>query len=116
MAGYVLIVDDREANRRHVRLVLAERGLESKVVASCSDALTALRSGPPPSIIVLAPTVPRAEADELRALTRRHPFLARIPLTILSTPAVVEADGAVSPTLDDDTLIEAVAPVGRIVP
>jgi CheY-like chemotaxis protein len=111
MPSYVLIVETHETNRRQVRLLLAEHGYESRVVPSCGDALTTLRLGPPPSVIVLGPTVPTADAEEFRALTRRHPFLARIPLTVLSARAVapessVDLAAATEP-LDESAWIEA---------
>jgi DNA-binding NtrC family response regulator len=120
MGSYVLVVEHHETHRRQVGRLLAEHGYESRVVSSCRDALTSLRLGPPPAVIVIGPTVPSADTEELRALTRRQAFLARIPIAVLSARATVPATGADftsgSADFDECAWIEAASRTERNVP
>jgi CheY-like chemotaxis protein len=80
----VLVVDDDIGIRELLARSLSFDGFEVIEAANGLDALTRLKTGPRPSVIVLDLRMPVMDGWAFRAAQRADPRIARIPVVILS--------------------------------
>jgi CheY-like chemotaxis protein len=80
----VLIIDDDEEIRRSLGEVLREQGHEVDLAAHGQDALTQLRSGIRPSLIILDLMMPVMDGWRFRSNLVDDPELSEIPIIVLT--------------------------------
>jgi CheY-like chemotaxis protein len=80
----VLVIDDDPAIREVVSTILALEGYPVVAAESGVEALKELRGGVRPCLILLDLRMPEMDGWELRALLKREPQLADIPVVVLS--------------------------------
>jgi CheY-like chemotaxis protein len=80
----VLVVDDDVGIRQLLMRSLSFEGFDVIEAANGLDALTQLRSGRRPSVIVLDLRMPVMDGWAFRTAQRADPRIARIPVVILS--------------------------------
>ena len=106
----VLIVDDDRDIREALSDVLNDESYTVVCAVDGDDAIARLRSGPPPSVILLDWMMPRCDGACFLHQQRQDPDLAGIPVVLLTadpraladaTAAGVEARIAKPPVLDD---------------
>jgi len=83
-SGVILLVDDSEDGREVVRDLLEESGYQVVEAPDGREALTQLRSGLRPSLVLLDLTLPDMDGWELLAAIRSDSELARLPVVIVS--------------------------------
>jgi CheY-like chemotaxis protein len=81
---HVLIVEDDLDIRDALAQILEEEGYAVVTAANGREALDALRSGPPPRLILLDLMMPVMNGWQFRAEQRRDPAIADIPVVIIS--------------------------------
>lgn len=81
---HVLVVDDDEATREAVSLVLRAEGLSVTAAANGADALERLRGGLRPDLILLDLMMPVLDGWMFREEQLRDPQLAKIPVVVCS--------------------------------
>jgi CheY-like chemotaxis protein len=84
MAGGVLIVEDDDDIRADLTSILRLKGFAVEEAANGRDALTRLRDGVPPCLVVLDLMMPVMNGWELRGAMREDPVLAPIPVVVVS--------------------------------
>lgn len=97
-SAQLLIVDDDADVREALASVLQDEGYGVLIAESGRAALEILRGGARPALILLDVMMPVMDGHEFRALQRRDPDLADIPVVVLTAGAMdsrVEALGAV---------------------
>ena len=82
--GPILIVEDDPDMREAVRLLIEAKGYRSVTAADGAEALTALRSGPRPCLILLDLMMPVKDAIQFRTEQRQEPEIADIPVVVMS--------------------------------
>jgi CheY-like chemotaxis protein len=85
MAGKtLLVVEDNAIQREGLAAVLREHGYTVLTAADGDEAMSWLRSEPPPDLVLLDMIIPRTGHDGWYFLEqrRRHPALASIPVII----------------------------------
>lgn len=80
----VLVIEDESDIREDVVEILREEGYDARSAANGADALTALRSGPRPALILLDLMMPIMNGLEFRAEQLKEPALATIPVVLMS--------------------------------
>jgi CheY-like chemotaxis protein len=90
----VLLIEDDDATREVVALVLSSEGCRVMTAANGQIALDRLRSGPRPQLIVLDLMMPVMDGWQFRAEQRRDPALADIPVLILSAAGDIRRKAA----------------------
>ena len=80
----VLIVDDDPAVREAMRTALEVEGLMALVAADGDEALTQLRGGIEPCLILLDLRMPRMNGWAFRDAQLQDPGLARVPVAVFS--------------------------------
>jgi CheY-like chemotaxis protein len=80
----VLVVDDDSGIRELLMRSLSFEGFDVMEAANGQDALTQLRTGRRPSVIVLDLRMPVMDGWAFRIAQRADPKIARIPVVILS--------------------------------
>ena len=81
----VLIVDDDPAVREAMRTALQVEGLAALVAADGHEALTQLRGGIEPCLILLDLRMPRMNGWAFRDAQLQDPALARLPIAVFSS-------------------------------
>jgi CheY-like chemotaxis protein len=82
--GYVLVIDDDKDICDAITDALALFGIRTESARDGQQALDRLRSGPPPSVIMLDLMMPVMDGWQFRAAQVADPALASIPVVILS--------------------------------
>jgi CheY-like chemotaxis protein len=80
----VLLVEDDEATREVVALLLANEGCQVATASNGRVALEQLRHGARPQLIILDLMMPVMDGWQFRAEQRRDASLANIPVVVLS--------------------------------
>jgi PAS domain S-box-containing protein len=86
----ILLADDNADMRDYVRRLLSPR-YDVRVVASGEEALTVLRAGPPPDLLLSDIMMPHMDGYALLRTVRSDPALADLPVVFLSARAGEEA-------------------------
>ena len=111
----VLVVDDDDAIREALAMVLEDEGYSVETAGNGRDALQYLQSGRRPCLIVLDLKMPVMTGQEFRAEQQRDARLATIPVAIISAHIVrgmkpdVDADAFLPKPIDYDDFLETVA-------
>jgi len=112
----VLIVEDHPELRRSLTDLLQEAGYAVTSAADGQEALAALRTAPPPDLILLDLMMPVMDGWEFRRRQRQDGALAAIPVVVLSggeTPphssGFVDAASYLLKPIDFDVLLATVA-------
>jgi CheY-like chemotaxis protein len=116
-APHVLVVDDDDATRAAIALVLRRAGYETAEAADGHQALLYLRSRALPRLVLLDLMMPEMDGWEFLAVRYKEPTLATVPVLVLSVargidaPAVqvMGADDILHKPADPEQLLEAVA-------
>jgi len=82
--GSVLVVEDDADIRDSVVEILIEEGYVARGFANGAEALTYLRAGGVPSIILLDVTMPVMDGFEFRREVEKDPALDAIPIVLLT--------------------------------
>jgi CheY-like chemotaxis protein len=82
--GVVLIVDDDEAIRETLQLVLEMERYPTAVASDGRDALAGLRAHPSPRLILLDLMMPTMDGWEVLGELRRDDRLARVPVVVIT--------------------------------
>jgi CheY-like chemotaxis protein len=90
----VLVIEDDEATREAVALLLASEGCRVATAGNGRVALEQLRKGEHPDLIVLDLMMPIMDGWQFRAEQRRDPALAGIPVLIISAAGDVRRQAA----------------------
>jgi CheY-like chemotaxis protein len=105
----VLVVDDDEAVRESIALVLELEGYRVRVARHGLDALAMLHRESRPDVIVLDLEMPIMPGWDFRAAQLRDPTLAAIPVVVVSSSThEVSADRRLGKPFDVDELVSAV--------
>ncbi|HVM98241.1 MAG TPA: response regulator [Candidatus Acidoferrales bacterium] len=88
--GPILVVDDDDAIREALALVLELRGYPAVAVANGAQALKVLDEGLRPCLIVLDLMMPEMDGIEFRQRQCENPEIADIPVVMLSAAESVE--------------------------
>lgn len=83
-ARRILIVEDDAEVREALAAAMAGAGAEVVVAADGKDALALLRSGPPPSAILLDVRLPRLGCEEFLREMRADPRFEHLPVITMS--------------------------------
>jgi CheY-like chemotaxis protein len=83
-ARSILVVDDDDAVRTMMCIVLSMDGYSAEGVADGVAALQRLRSGAPPALVIVDLMMPRMDGDTLIRTMSRDTSLAKIPVAIVS--------------------------------
>jgi two-component system response regulator MprA len=86
----VLIVDDDPAVREAMRTALQVEGLAALVAADGGEALTQLRGGIEPCLILLDLRMPGMNGWAFRDAQLQDPGLARVPVAVFSSGGVID--------------------------
>lgn len=116
----VLVVEDDVVTAGLLRYILIEEGWEVDVVHSGSEALRAIRSTPPPALVLTDLLVPQVGGFELVRAIRTAAGWDAVPLVVLtahwsrtceSDALRAGADAAYGKPFDPDELVAAVRPL-----
>jgi CheY-like chemotaxis protein len=80
----ILVVDDDADLRETLAQILADVGYSVASASNGEEALSYLRSGPPPSLILLDLMMPVMDGWQFRELQRNDAALAGIPVLVIS--------------------------------
>ena len=94
--GPVLIVEDNQATREVLQLILEMKGYETATAEDGLDALAYLRGGEVPSVVVLDVRMPNMDGTSLQRAMRADPRWASIPVVIFSAYPPASTEGAVA--------------------
>ena len=83
-AGLILLVEDDFVLRSSLSELLAEEGFRVECCADGREAFRRLHQAPMPNIILLDVMLPHLDGFEFRALQRRVPGFANIPVVVMS--------------------------------
>lgn len=114
MTAPVMLVEDDPDIRAMISQLLELEGFAVKACEDGTEALTALRSGERPFLILLDLMMPKMNGWQFRAEQMRDAALAAIPVVVLSgdvrgaDPGSVRADGYLKKPIDLDVLLDAV--------
>ena len=92
----ILVVDDSADLRETLAEILHEQGYRVRTAAHGQDALTQLRNGPLPSLILMDLVMPVMDGWELRRHLRQDPRLAPVPVVVISGSEGLESVDAVA--------------------
>jgi CheY-like chemotaxis protein len=82
--SWVLIVDDDEDIRDSIQSLLQLRGFAVDTAPDGLAGLERMRTGPPPSLVILDFMMPRMNGEEFRAAQLSDPALAAVPVVLLT--------------------------------
>lgn len=116
MGGTVLVVDDDESLRETLCMILEDEGYGVATAANGQEALTQLRSRPPPCVILLDLMMPVMSGWDFRRQQQRDPALAAIPVVVVSAVsdsadrvAALDAAAYFQKPVDLDALLSTLA-------
>jgi CheY-like chemotaxis protein len=111
----VLIVEDDVGLSAALADTLRDEGYRVECAGDGLDAITRLRSGARPDVILLDLMMPRMSGEDFRAEQQRDPALAHIPIIVISAGGDAEekavelaAAGFLPKPLDVSDLLETV--------
>lgn len=116
----VLLVEDDRVTAELLRYIMADEGWDVDVFHTGSDALRAIRSSPPPALVLTDLFVPQVGGFELVRAVRAAAGWDAVPLVVLTAhwSRVCEddalragADAAYGKPFDPDDLLDAVRPL-----
>jgi len=90
----VLVIEDDEATREAVTLLLTSEGCDVLTAANGRAALEVLRNGARPDLIVLDLMMPVMDGWQFRAEQKRDPALSKIPVLVISAAGDVRRHAA----------------------
>ena len=90
----VMIVDDDLDIRDTLKDVLGDSGYEVWTAADGLEAMTQLRTRPPPDVILLDWMMPRCDGMQFRAMQLADPALAAIPVVLLTADVHLDSKRA----------------------
>jgi signal transduction histidine kinase len=110
LPGRILVVEDDAQILAIVALLLEDEGYLIDTASDGKQALSRLRDGPLPDLIVLDLMLPKLDGWEFRAIQRADPGLASIPVLAVSADssakaAAIDATGFLSKPFRADDLI-----------
>src|SRR5262245_7146395 len=110
MADAVLVVEDDAELREMMAQRLHLAGFAPVTAANGHEALQLLRMGFPAKLILLDLTMPLMDGWAFRAVQRRDPFLADIPVIVVSArdPSGVDAAAVCRKPVDGDEVVNKV--------
>lgn len=113
---YVCVVDDDPDIREIVVLVLEASGYRVRTAADGEEALALLRREPGCCLVLLDLMMPGMNGWEFRALQKKDPAIASVPVVVLSgvrevdvQAASLDAAASIQKPIDLDALVSAVA-------
>jgi CheY-like chemotaxis protein len=83
-AGLILLVEDDFVLRGSLSELLTHEGFRVECCADGREAFRRLHMPPRPDLIMLDIMLPHLDGFELRALQRKSPFIANIPVVVIS--------------------------------
>jgi CheY-like chemotaxis protein len=86
----VMVVEDDFSIRETLRELLEDEGYRVSWAANGSEALTRLKAGVAPKVILLDLMMPVMDGWEFRSELRRDPTLADIPVVVISADHALE--------------------------
>jgi response regulator RpfG family c-di-GMP phosphodiesterase len=101
----LLLVDDNRAQRELARMLLTELGFAVTVAADGAEGLERARELRP-DVIVSDVLMPRLDGFELCREVRRDPGLAAVPLVLMSSSYIDDADRALAGRVGANALLE----------
>ena len=105
----ILIVEDSEPIRTTFRLALEWEGYEVFTAQNGEEALTVLRSIPPPGLILLDLSMPVMDGEQFIAQRNTNATLAKIPTIVLTaagnSQTIAGAEKVVSKPIELDALL-----------
>jgi CheY-like chemotaxis protein len=93
-ASRVLIVEDNEATREALALLLQSAGYTTAEADNGKSALAFLHTHPPPRLILLDMAMPVMDGWEFLRERRKEPDLARVPVVLFTATAGLESSAA----------------------
>jgi CheY-like chemotaxis protein len=110
----ILLVEDEPDVREAVKAILEDHGYRVTAAENGWEALELLRSGRAPDVIVLDLRMPIMDGWEFRALQKRNPDLAGIPVVAISADgsakaAAIDAQAYLRKPINPDSLVETVS-------
>ena len=88
MADRILIVDDEESIRRSLAGILTDEGFETATARDGDQALSMVRSDPPPSLVILDIAMPGR--DGIDVLEEMHAVAPDVPVVMMSGHGTIE--------------------------
>lgn len=109
----ILLVEDDPGALDSVKTILEDEGYRVTCAENGWEALELLRAGGPPDVIVLDLRMPIMDGWEFRALQKRYPHLAEIPVVAVSSDgsaraAAIDADAYLRKPLNADSLLATI--------
>lgn len=89
----VFVVDDEEAIRLSLRLLLQAEGIEVTVFASAAEAIAALDADPPDCILTDYHMPDMNGLELVRRVRRRHPGISLVMMTGTDDPGHIDLEG-----------------------
>jgi CheY-like chemotaxis protein len=115
--GPVLVVDDNDETRALLAQILTIRGYDAVGASDGLDALSWLRGGGRPSVIVLDMRMPNMDGSAFQCALRADPRWAAIPVIVYSAFPPERSGGALAilrkATTSPDTLLGLIATAAR---
>jgi CheY-like chemotaxis protein len=110
MADAVLVVEDDAELREMMAQRLHLAGFAPVTASNGHEALQLLRMGFPAKLILLDLTMPLMDGWAFRAVQRRDPYLADIPVIVVSArdPSGVDAAACCRKPVDGDEMVNKV--------
>lgn len=87
----VLVVDDDRDVRESIADALRDEGFEVETASNGREALSALRAGTSPGLILLDLSMPVMSGTEFRRVQLDDPALAHIPTAVISAAGSLQA-------------------------
>lgn len=112
---YILLVEDSDAERRFLAMLLRRRGYAVVTAEDGLEALDQLQHAPPPCVILLDWLLPRLDGAQFRRRQLQDPALAPIPVVVLTAlpERVGDLDGAtpvLAKPVTEQRLLDVVRP------
>ena len=115
MSFTILLVEDDLDVREALAETLRDEGYAVECATDGVEALTYLRGGGRPGLILLDLMMPRMSGSEFRQVQKRDPMLAHYPVVLLSADSrmrekavALETDGAIRKPIDIDELLSVI--------
>ena len=115
MSFTILLVEDDPDVSEALAETLREEGYAVECAIDGIDALTYLRGGGRPGLILLDLMMPRMNGAEFRQVQKKDPLLAHYPVVLLSADSrmrekavALQTDGAIRKPIDLDELLAVI--------